>query len=197
MSIITPSSTWRGEQAVRGAKAPRVRPFLRKWQLPVSNDRTVHSLLLAEIKRIDPKLALFWNNECHRWCLYRNARKDEYVHVLTLGEKETPREPGVWLIDWLQKHDITRNGMYSLDEGTRKRLEFFEAESQRQQDDEAARLNDMAINFALDVLFCARGRASIIPKPGRPMTQHRHYKMKREPVVIGLHTGRRFKCPLR
>lgn len=72
---------------------------------------------LRELYRLDPGLELHWVHGINKWVLYRLSRRGVVPgeDVLTKevevrGPRGEYRDVGQWVIDFLRKHDKTRNG---------------------------------------------------------------------------------------
>jgi len=153
---------------------------------------------LADLARFDRNLELLWHPTLHRWELYsvlvRGAGPSDDVLVHEMSFKN--RQPGHWLMPYLQQFDKTRNGVLDNDTATDRYLGLIEAAYDRAEakaDREFAECRAFARSELLKYgtgMFGYGRTSCFVPKGLRPagvMPKVRYDNA----VYVGLRSGKR------
>lgn len=123
---------------------------------------------LRDLKHLDPGLELHFIPGFNRWVLYRLARRgiipseDRMVKELEVkGPNGEFREPGQWLLDWLRRHDKTRNGSVCPEYANRQVLRSIDLEPKEEEERLKATSQAMGERLGLDLeKYVLRGKKS-------------------------------------
>jgi len=123
---------------------------------------------LAELKRIDGGLELYWHPIRKRWILYRVTHRaavpseDRLVKEFELiGLRGEMRSPGWWLLDWLRQMDKTRGGSVDPQQANREYMRRLHEQECEEEDAKARQVQEMSSSFAADCAKFAFGRKSL------------------------------------
>lgn len=133
----------------------------RRWDLAqgVPPPVALPGGFLRALKRYDSALELYWHPVRHRWILYRVVRRGVVPSEDTLakeweivGKGGCYREPGLWLLDWMRKSDMTRNGEIHPEYALKQALISDDLHEKHRVEAQEARFGEMSHAYARDVL---------------------------------------------
>ena len=128
-------------------------------------DKTLMKLVHA----IDPTLELIWHQGIKGWVLYRmvlagvSPCDDVLIRVLVLD-----KPPGGWLVHWLQRHDITRGGALSLQQGADRRVSEIMTHNDAVEAKHEANLEAVVRDMINDMRSSLAGRKVLSLQTGKP-----------------------------
>ena len=134
----------------------RTLTFCRRHSLSDSV-RKPSQAFLRDLNRQDPLLEAYWHPVREHWILYRCVKRgvvpseDMLMKELdVLSPQGSYRPLGPWLLEWLRKHDKTRNGSVCPDYASSKYLRDIFGEEDRHEQKFQDSVGEMSHNFARD-----------------------------------------------
>jgi len=145
------------------------RAFTRRCDLPAgSPPKKPGVAFLRRLKDLNPSLEMIWHPVRQRWCCYRLTEPgttpcgDSLALVrLCEDDQKNYREPGEWLIHWIQDNDYCRKYGTATYERAGTLLDDDLLNREYEADRAKARGQDhLTDEFSKDAGWCCRGRTS-------------------------------------
>jgi hypothetical protein len=178
-----------GDKVQRSAS--RIRDRCRRAEIPTNALHPRPDGLVARLQKHDSALDMLWHAGAKKWVLYRvtvggvTSCEDIMMRVLVLD-----KPPGEWVLDWLRKRDISKNGQFSVDEGVRRFMKILDQDDALVDEAREKEEDAMHEQYRRDLNIIAVGRKSMLVSGGMG-SWHSDKPKDKAKVAISLQTGKR------